>query len=73
MVFKYYKRFFMLILSRKKGESIMISTDICITILKNLDGMVDVGISAPRSVSVHRLEVFNKNKIQEKRIQHEWK
>ena len=51
----------MLVLSRKKGESIMISTDICITILKNIDGKVHVGISAPKSVSVHRLEVFNKN------------
>lgn len=61
----------MLILSRKKGESIMISTDICITILKNMDGVVDVGISAPKSVPVDRMEVFNKNK--EKRIKHECK
>ncbi|WP_230305024.1 carbon storage regulator [Legionella fallonii] len=45
----------------------MISTDICITILKNLDGTVDVGISAPKSIPVNRLEVFNKNKIQEKK------
>lgn len=57
----------MLILSRKKGESIMISTDICITILKNLDGTVDVGISAPKSIPVNRLEVFNKSKTQEKK------
>ncbi|WP_298624853.1 carbon storage regulator [uncultured Legionella sp.] len=52
----------MLILSRKEGESIMISEDICITILKNVDGKVDVGISAPKEMPVHRLEIFEKNK-----------
>lgn len=52
----------MLILSRKEGESIMISEDICITILKNVDGKVDVGISAPKTMPVHRLEIFEKNK-----------
>jgi carbon storage regulator len=52
----------MLILSRKEGESIMISEDIYITILKNMDGKVDVGISAPKAMPVHRLEIFEKNK-----------
>jgi len=52
----------MLILSRKEGESIMIGEDICITILKNVDGKVDVGISAPKAMPVHRLEIFEKNK-----------
>lgn len=55
----------MLILSRKEGESIMISEDICITILKNMDGKVDVGISAPKAMPVHRLEIFEKNKTKE--------
>ena len=55
----------MLILSRKEGESIMISEDICITILKNVDGKVDVGISAPKAMPVHRLEIFEKNKTKE--------
>lgn len=55
----------MLILSRKEGESIMISEDICITILKNMDGKVDVGISAPKAMSVHRLEIFERIKNQD--------
>ncbi|MBA2710157.1 MAG: carbon storage regulator [Tatlockia sp.] len=55
----------MLILSRKEGESIMISEDICITILKNVNGKVDVGISAPKSMPVHRLEIFTKIKNQD--------
>lgn len=56
----------MLVLSRKDGESIMINKDICITIVRSINGKVDVGISAPKSVSVHRKEVLeiieNKNK-----------
>ncbi|KTD47435.1 carbon storage regulator RsmA [Legionella quinlivanii] len=55
----------MLILSRKVGESIMVMNEICITILKNVDGKVDVGISAPKSMAVHRLEIFEKNKARE--------
>lgn len=54
----------MLILSRKEGESIMISEEICITILKNVNGKVDVGISAPKAMPVHRLEIFEKIKNQ---------
>lgn len=50
----------MLILSRKEGESIMLAENICITILKNTNGKVDVGIDAPKSMPVHRLEIFNK-------------
>ena len=57
----------MLILSRKEGESIMIGREICITILKNIDGKADVGISAPKSITVHRLEIFEKNNTQEKK------
>lgn len=63
----------MLILSRREGESIMISEDICITILKNVNGKVDVGISAPKVMPVHRLEIFEKNKTKETRVKHERK
>lgn len=56
----------MLILSRKEGDSIMIGENICITILKNIDGKVDVGISAPKLMPVHRLEIFRKINSQKK-------
>ena len=59
----------MLILSREERGKIMISKNICVTILKNIDGKVDVGISAPKSIPINRLEIINKNKIQEKREQ----
>ena len=42
----------MLIITRKKGESLMIGDDIEITISKIDDGSVKLGIQAPKSVSI---------------------
>lgn len=48
----------MLVLSRKKGESIMIGDNIELKVI-SVDGeQVKLGIVAPRSVKVHRAEVF---------------
>lgn len=48
----------MLILTRKAGESIVIGDDIVITIVEAGRDQVRVGIEAPRSVAVHRKEVY---------------
>ena len=48
----------MLVLSRKKNESIMIDDRIVITIVEVRGDKVRLGIEAPRDVSVHRSEVF---------------
>ena len=50
----------MLILTRKFGESIIIGNNIRITILSTKSGGVRVGIEAPKEISVHREEVFEK-------------
>jgi carbon storage regulator len=48
----------MLILTRRVGESIRISDNICITIM-DVDGKsIKIGIDAPKSISIHREEVF---------------
>lgn len=48
----------MLVLSRKKDESIMINNDIEIKIL-SIDGeQIKIGIVAPKNVKVHRSEIF---------------
>lgn len=56
----------MLIITRKKGESIMIGDDIEITISKIDDGSVKIGIEAPKNVSILRKELYeeveNENK-----------
>jgi carbon storage regulator len=47
----------MLVLSRKKNESIVINDDIVITVVEVRGDKVRLGIQAPRDVSVHRSEV----------------
>ena len=48
----------MLVLSRKKGQSIMIGNDIEISIIDIQGEQVRIGINAPRHVTVYRKEVF---------------
>lgn len=48
----------MLIITRKKGESLMIGDDIEIIISKIDDGSVKIGINAPRDVSILRKEIY---------------
>jgi carbon storage regulator len=48
----------MLVLSRRKDESIMIGEDVEIMIIDIRGNTVRLGISAPKSVQVHRKEIF---------------
>jgi carbon storage regulator len=48
----------MLVLSRKKNESIIINTDIIVTVVEIRGDKVRLGIVAPKEVPVHRQEVF---------------
>lgn len=48
----------MLVLSRRVGESIMIGSDVVVTVLEVRPDLVRIGIKAPRDVEVHREEVF---------------
>ena len=49
----------MLVLSRQKDESIMIGDDVEITIVDVRGDKVRLGVTAPKSIPVHRLEVYN--------------
>lgn len=51
-----------LVLSRKRGETIVIRGDIVITVVKIQGRNVRLGIEAPREVPVHRKEVHTKIK-----------
>ena len=48
----------MLALSRKKDEAIIINDDIEITIIEIKGDQVKLGISAPKSVPIYRMEVY---------------
>jgi carbon storage regulator len=48
----------MLVLTRKKGESIRIGDEIEVKVLSVDGDVVKLGIVAPRSLSVHRLEIY---------------
>lgn len=48
----------MLALSRKKDEAVIINDDIEITIIEIKGDQVKIGISAPKSVSIYRKEVY---------------
>jgi carbon storage regulator len=48
----------MLVLSRKKNESIVINNDVIITVVEIRGDKVRLGIVAPKDVPVHREEVY---------------
>ena len=49
----------MLVLSRKKNESIVINDDITIVIVEIRGDKVRLGVEAPKEVPVHRKEVYD--------------
>lgn len=49
----------MLVLSRKKGQSIIIADNIEITVVEIGGDTVRIGVNAPREVAIHRQEVFD--------------
>jgi carbon storage regulator len=52
----------MLILTRRTGESVNIGEDVKLTVLGVKGNQVRIGIDAPKSVPVHREEVYERIK-----------
>ena len=50
----------MLILTRRIGETIMIGDDVTITVLGVKGNQVRLGVNAPKDVSVHREEIYQR-------------
>jgi carbon storage regulator len=50
----------MLVLSRRRGESVTIGPDIRVVVLGMKSGQVRLGIEAPPAVEVHREEVYTR-------------
>ena len=50
----------MLILTRRIGETLLIGTEVTVTVLAAKGNQVQIGISAPQDVQVHRAEVYRR-------------
>lgn len=50
----------MLILTRRVGESLMIGDDVSVTVLGIRGNQVRIGVNAPKDVSVHREEIYER-------------
>lgn len=55
----------MLILTRRSGESLMIGNNVTLTVLGVKGNQVRIGINAPKSVPVHREEIYERIKREE--------
>jgi carbon storage regulator len=52
----------MLILTRRVGETLVIGDDVTVTVLGIKGNQVRIGVNAPKDVSVHREEIYDRIK-----------
>jgi len=58
----------MLILTRRVGETLMVGDEVTVTVLGVKGNQVRIGVNAPKDVSVHREEIYQR--IQREKMAH---
>jgi carbon storage regulator len=56
----------MLILTRRAGQSIIIGDQVCVTVVGVKGAQIRLGIEAPKNIPVHRREVFERIRREQK-------
>jgi carbon storage regulator len=56
----------MLILTRRSGETVMIGSEVTVTVLGVKGNQVRIGINAPKNVAVHREEIYERIKAEKR-------
>jgi carbon storage regulator len=59
----------MLILTRRVGETVMIGNEVTVTVLGVKGNQVRIGVNAPKDVSVHREEIYERIKREEDQVE----
>ena len=56
----------MLILTRRPNETLMIGSEITVTVLGVKGNQVRIGVNAPKNVPVHREEIFERIRLEKR-------